>query len=162
MWETQALFKSVLDLQHAFFESVRSQMGNAMVHPRQGPILSLLLHQQGLSQADLRREMKVSAATVAVSLARLEKLGFVTRERNQNNQRANVLTLTEKGEEAAIRLQGVMQRVGQAALEGFSEEELLALANFFQRMERNILGLCQHALKQDSVKEGGGCHASDV
>jgi len=137
-------------------------MWDAPVHPRQGPILSLLLHQQGLSQADLRREMKVSAATVAVSLARLEKLGFVTRARNQSNQRANVLALTEKGEEAAIRLQELMQRVGKAALAGFSEDELQRLANFFQRMERNILTICQHMPGPESGKEDDGRHAPDV
>ncbi|MCL1855389.1 MAG: MarR family transcriptional regulator [Clostridia bacterium] len=121
----------------------------------------MLLHHQGLSQADLRREMKVSAATVAVSLARLEKLGFVTRERNRSNQRANVLMLTEKGVEAAICLQGAMQRVGQAALAGFSEEELQNLASFFQRMERNILALCQPALGMDRGKSHDGRHVPD-
>jgi len=162
MNKTETLFKSVLGLQHAFFESVRSQMWDVPVHPRQGPILALLLHQQGLSQADLRREMKVSAATVAVSLSRLEKLGYVTRERNQSNQRANVLALTEKGEEAAMRLQEAMQQVRQAALTGFNEEELQKLANFFQRMEHNILALCQRPLGLNSEKEDHGYPASDV
>ena len=152
MHEFPALFKSFLSLHHAFFESVRAQMRDSLAYPGQGPILSLLLRRQGFCQADLQREMKVSAATVAVSLARLEKLGFVTRRRNQNNQRANVLELTPKGEEAAVRLQEAMQRAGQAALRGFSEDDLEELAGFFQRMERNIVS---------GVGEDGGRRVPD-
>ena len=104
-------------LQHVFFEAVRSQLDGAEVHPRQGPILGLLLHRDGISQADLVREMHVSAATVAVSISRLEKLGYVTRVRNQRNQRANVLALTDQGRKEAMRLERLMLDIGLAALE---------------------------------------------
>lgn len=125
-------------LQHVFFEAVRSQLDGAEVHPRQGPILGLLLHRDGISQADLVREMRVSAATVAVSISRLEKLGYVTRVRNQRNQRANVLALTDQGRKEAMRLERLMLDIGQAALEGFSESDKIATASLFEQMVENI------------------------
>lgn len=125
-------------LQHVFFEAVRSQLDGAEVHPRQGPILGLLLHRDGISQADLVREMHVSAATVAVSISRLEKLGYVTRVRNQRNQRANVLALTDQGRKEAMRLERLMLDIGQAALEGFSESDKIATASLFEQMVENI------------------------
>jgi len=62
----------------------------------------------------------------------------------------------------AARLQEAMQRVGQAALAGFSEEDLEKLVCFFQRMECNILTLCKHSLDLNSKKEDNRLHASDV
>ncbi|MEA5016533.1 MAG: MarR family winged helix-turn-helix transcriptional regulator [Candidatus Limiplasma sp.] len=125
-------------MQHVFFEAVRSQLDGAEVHPRQGPILGLLLHKDGISQADLVREMHVSAATVAVSLSRLEKLGYVTRARNERNQRANVLALTEQGRREAMRMEKLMLDIGRAALEGFSESDKAAAASLFGQMVENI------------------------
>lgn len=135
MWE---IFQHVFRLQHVFFEAVRSQLDGAEVHPRQGPILGLLLHKDGISQADLVREMHVSAATVAVSLSRLEKLGYVTRARNERNQRANVLALTEQGRREAMRMEKLMLDIGRAALEGFSESDKAAAASLFGQMVENI------------------------
>ncbi len=125
-------------LQHVFFEAVRSQLDGAEVHPRQGPILWLLLHRDGVSQADLVREMHVSAATVAVSISRLEKLGYVTRVRNQRNQRANVLALSDQGRKEAMRLEKLMLDIGQAAMEGLSESDQAMAARLFGQMGENI------------------------
>ena len=124
-------------MQHVFFEAVRSQLEGTEVHPRQGPILGLLLHNDGISQADLVREMHVSAATVAVSISRLEKLGYVTRVRNQHNQRANALALTPHGREQAERLRAAMQRACGLALKDVPPEELI-------RMEILMRDMCDH------------------
>ena len=153
--ENQTLLMSVLGLQHTFFRSIHAQLHETNVHPRQGPILSLLLRHEGFSQADLTREMNVSAATVAVSVSRLEKLGFVTRVRNQNNQRANILALTPSGRQEALRLQDIMQQAMQAAVQGFTDEEIKEMAGFFLRMQENL-----H--KQFGIKERNKNHAPNV
>ena len=121
-----------------FFQCLHAKATTEQVHPGQGPILGYLLHNGGGSQADIVRLMHVSAATVAVSVARLEKLGFVTRERNQANQRANVLLLTEKGRNAAIKMQQVMEEMGSAALKGFSAEECKTMEGYCSRIIQNL------------------------
>ena len=121
-----------------FFQCLHTLGKADQVHPRQGPILGILLHGCGGSQADIVREMKVSAATVAVSVARLEKLGLVTRERNQQNQRANILRLTEKGREVAEQMEETMSEIGQIALEGFSPKERSVMEGYCNRMVQNL------------------------
>lgn len=150
--EPKEIFQQVFRLQHIFFEAVRSQLDGAEVHPRQGPILGLLLDKDGISQADLVREMRVSAATVAVSLARLEKLGFVTRTRNERNQRANVLALTELGRQEALRLEKLMLDISQAALEGIGEEDQRMAATLFKQMVENIRG--KYGIKEWEKEHG--------
>ena len=129
MEEPRGLFRHMFNLQRVFFECVRIRLGNDMsIHPKQGPIMGILLKNEGLSQADLVRELGVTAATVAVSISRLERLGYVRRERNEKNQRANVLSLTET----------VLMEVRDAALKGFDDAELDQIMAYCGRMTRNL------------------------
>ena len=71
----------------------------------------------------MARALNVTAATVAVSAARLEKLGYVARRVNEDNRRANVIGLTEAGKAEARRLGDLMDRVSREALCGLTAEE---------------------------------------
>ena len=127
------------ELPKLYFACLRRRMnGEEHAHPRQGPILCLLLSRDGMSQADLVRKLDVSAATVAVSIARLVRLGYVTRERNMRNQRANTLYLTEKGRAEADRMRQAMDALCGVALAGMSPEERQTLAQLVRRMEENL------------------------
>ena len=146
MDESKQFFFKVFGVRQMFFQCLHAKATNEQVHPGQGPILGYLLHNGGGSQADIVRLMHVSAATVAVSVARLEKLGFVTRERNQANQRANVLLLTEKGRNAAVQMEQAMEEMGRAALNGFSAEDCKAMEGYCERIIQNL----QNRYKQRS------------
>lgn len=138
MQEMKGLFFKVLGIKHAFFQCMHTQGVADQVHPGQGPILGFLLHAGGGSQADIVRTLNVSAATVAVSVARLEKLELVTRERNQANRRANVLMLTERGREVALHMEQAMNEVACAALKGFDAGERKTLESYCDRMMENF------------------------
>ncbi len=140
----EGLAASMLGIARLYFDCVSAQLGEAEhVHPRQAPILGMLLHNEGMSQADLARALKVTPATVAVSAARLERLGLICRRRNARNQRANVLALTQTGRAKAQRLLEAMEAVRLAAFEGFSEEELAQLDSYCARMTQNLRGRYQ-------------------
>ncbi len=138
MENNRELFGQLFDLTRNYTDCLRQRLGGAHVHPGQGPILGLLLSMDNTSQADLVRRMGVSAATVAVSVARLERLGFVQRERNARDQRANILRLTEAGRAEALRMQSAMNAVCDGALEGFTAEERRLLEGFSLRVASNL------------------------
>ncbi len=145
---------SIFGVHHTFIQCLHACVHNSETgpHPRQGPILGLMLEKDGMSQADIVREMRVSAATVAVSLARLEKLGLITREKNQQNQRANILYLTEKGRNEATQMRQTMDEISEVAMEGFTPKEAQQLEGYCARMIQNL----QQKYK---VKECGLKHA---
>lgn len=129
------LFRGMFEVQRAYFDCVRERMGSEMgVYPQQGPILNLLLQNDGLSQAELARRLNVTAATVAVSVARLEKLGYVRRERNEQNHRAYVLTLSDKGRAETQKLLDKLAEVREMALSDFSSDEIKSLIGYCQRI----------------------------
>lgn len=114
------------------------------IHPRQGPILLILKRCKGLSQADLVRMMKVSAATIAVSISRLEKMELVKRKRNELNQRANILALTEAGESVAQQMETNFKTVGKAAIKNIDEKDIELMGLLCSRMIDNMQSSFQH------------------
>ena len=142
MYESQSPFLKFFEIKRAFFQALHACNTAEQAHPGQVPILCLLLRTGESSQADIVRKMKVSAATVAVSVARLERLGLITRERNQTNQRANVLHLTEKGQKVAAEMNRTVAKLEETALLGFSAEEKLFIENCCDRMIQNLQDHC--------------------
>lgn len=129
------LFRDMFEVRRAYFDCVREQMGSEIgVYPQQGPILNLLFQNDGLSQAELARRLNVTAATVAVSVARLEKLGYVQRERNTQNHRAYVLALSETGRAQTQKLLDKLAEVRKTALSGFSDDEMRTLIGYCHRI----------------------------
>ncbi len=139
MEKKNGLIHTLLDTRRIYFEYVRRRLdGDTHTHPQQGPMLSLLLCHNGLSQAELARMLHVTPATVAVSAARLENMGLVCREKNAKNQRAYILTLTDEGRREAQRLQGVLVAANSRAVTGFSEDELALIETFCRRIIANL------------------------
>lgn len=149
MREEERVMKQIFHLQHHFFERVRQMMGQQDgIHPRQGPILGMLCEKEGMSQADIVRKMGVSAASVAVSIARLEKLGYVKRDRDPANQRANVVLLTQEGRDVAERTEALMNSASHEAMAGFSQEEKQTLEEYAKRMSDNLKQALMNGAKE--------------
>lgn len=131
----------LFELQRVYLDHVRQSLGADCAHPRQGPILCLLLKAEGVSQADLTRSLGVSAATVAISIGRLERLGYVRRQRNPHNNRAYLLSLTAEGRMQAERLRMAMRSAGETAALGISDAELAQFCTLMARLTDNLRGL---------------------
>ena len=129
MEEETRLMLRMLSAVRLYFEKARGEMDGEMgAQPRQAPVLGVLARGGEMSQAEVARALNVTAATVAVSAARLEKLGYVARRVNEDNRRANVIGLTEAGKAEARRLGDLMDRVSREALCGLSGRGCCACA----------------------------------
>lgn len=101
MEEETRLMLRMLSAVRLYFEKARAEMGGGIgAQPRQAPVLGVLARGGEMSQAEVARALNVTAATVAVSAARLEKLGYVAR-----------------------RLSELLDRVSREALRGLTAEE---------------------------------------
>lgn len=93
------------------------------------------------SQRDVARTLRVSPATVAVSLKTLERDGYVARAADERDQRRNRVSLTDKGRKAVERCAESFQAVDRRMLSGFSPEEKRQLTGFLTRMIDNLGGM---------------------
>ncbi len=98
-----------------------------------------LLHCEaaGATVAALARELEVDAGAMTRALDRLETKGLVQRERSTTDRRVVHLTLTPEGRAVAELVPGVLAKVLNGHLRGFSHAEWQQMLQLLQRMLAN-------------------------
>lgn len=115
------------------------------VYRGQHQILMFLSWNPGISQKELARIYNVSAATVAVSLKKLEKGGYIERMVNEEDNRYNRIRLTEKGMQAVETSKVFFKEVEDGMFAGFSREEKESLCRELERLRSNLEHMLQTA-----------------
>ena len=68
----------------------------------------------------------------------MEHSGLVRREKAPKDQRCTIVSLTQKGREIALRARASQEEVFFRRLTGFSQEEIITLLSFYERMNHNL------------------------
>src|SRR5690606_230908 len=89
-------------------------------------------------QNDIAKLMDVSAATIAVSLKKLEKGGYINREIDEKDNRLNKINITEKGKKVVEQSKKIFEAVDQKVFQGITDEEKAALINLLQKLNNNL------------------------
>lgn len=117
--------------------SVDKKVEGTGVYRSQHRMLMILGKHPEISQTELAEKLEISPAAVAVSLKKLEKSGLIARQANEDDNRVNHVTVTEKGG-LTIKVSAEYFREMEAALlKDFSMEEMEALEKFFKRIIAN-------------------------
>ena len=100
-------------------------------------LLMILGNHPDSSQTAIAEKMEISPPAVAVTLKKLEKGGYISRQCQVQDNRVNEVVVTQKGQEAIDKSVACFQEVEAAILAGFSEEEMEQLKSFLKRMIAN-------------------------
>ncbi len=119
------------------------------VYRSQHRLLMILGKHSDCSQSVIAEKLDVSPAAVAVSLKKLERSGYISRQCNAEDNRINHVVMTDKGKEVISRSIRYFQEIEDAAFEGFSEEELERCQAFLIRMIDNEEKYFQSLVKQE-------------
>jgi DNA-binding MarR family transcriptional regulator len=95
--------------------------------PGQFPVLLALWHEDGLTQRQLLDRMEVEQATLANTLARMERDGLILRRPHPSDRRAQIISLSERGRD-----------LEQMAIEAAAQADDEIFAGF-RRFERELL-----------------------
>lgn len=98
-----------------------------------------LYQQDGLLQAELCKRIGIEQPTSVRTLDRMERDGFVKREKSPSDRRAFQIRLTDKGRCYEAYILNSAEKLNLLALEGFTLEERLAFEQFIQRLNANLL-----------------------
>ena len=95
--------------------------------PGQFPVLLELWHGDGLTQKQLLDRLEVEQATLANTLARMERDGLIRREPHPKDRRAQIILLTELGRDLERRAIDAAADADADLFEGFRlfERELM-------------------------------------
>lgn len=108
------------------------------VYQAQHRLLMEISHNQNASQIDIARLMDVSAATIAVSLKKLEKGGYINKEMYEGDNRLNQITITEKGNKVVEQSKQIFDSTNRKVFEGFTDEEKVTLSALLQKLDANL------------------------
>ncbi len=100
-------------------------------------LLMILGKHPDCSQTAIAEKMEISPPAVAVTLKKLEKGGYISRQCLEEDNRVNEVVVTEKGRQAISESIVCFQEVESAILKGFSDQEMEQLSGFLQRMIAN-------------------------
>ena len=128
----------LMQIIHAHYLYNFSKLEKVAMHPKQFPLLRLIFEYPGLNQRELAERLNIKPPTVAVSIKRLEKAGFVERKQDENNLRISRIYLTDKGTEVMELGREIIAEEEKTALQDFTPEEKTLLLEFLKRIKYNL------------------------
>jgi DNA-binding MarR family transcriptional regulator len=102
--------------------------------PGQFAVLLELDTTDGLTQADLSVRLRVEQPSMAQTVARLRRNGFVQRSTHEGDRRATRLWLTDKARDALPPAVEAATRANERALRALDPEQAAALLAALQRL----------------------------
>ncbi|AGC68179.1 transcriptional regulator, MarR family [Thermoclostridium stercorarium subsp. stercorarium DSM 8532] len=108
------------------------------VYHAQHRLLMEIARNPNVSQNDIARSMDVSAATIAVSLKKLENKGYIRRETDEGDNRLNKIIITEKGNNVVEQSKQIFKQTNQKVFEGFTYDEKCTLFVLLQKLDNNL------------------------
>lgn len=114
------------------------QLEGTGVYRSQHQILMFVSNNPKVSQKELADMYGVSGATIAVSLKKLEKGGYIERVVDQNDNRCNQICITQKGRKVVEESVCIFRRLESCMFDGFSDHDMKELGELLDRIYVNL------------------------
>ena len=126
---------------HTVAGEIEREMGpNGLTNAQWIPLFKLSIGSAS-TVAELARECQLDAGAMTRLLDRLETKGLLRRVRSSEDRRVVNLELTDDGKSAAQQIPGVLCRVQNAHMKGFSHAEWQTLKSLLRRILENALAI---------------------
>lgn len=126
-----------LSVLHRYY--IHQNASAAGLYAGQPPVLEYLKQHGTVVQKQIADALHVSAASVAVSIRRMEKNGLVSRETDSADMRCNRVGITPAGLRALDDFDAVCHELDSRLFSGISQEELQCFDKILGRMTANLL-----------------------
>lgn len=127
---------------HALTRAYRGALEQAGLTYTQYLVMLVLWETDGVSVSKIAHRLELDSATLTPMLKRIETAGFVTRNRNADDERVVEINLTEVGRELQHKIARVQQ--GVECQTGLCNEEFIQLRDSLHRLMENMAKSAQH------------------
>lgn len=121
-------------LRQSFNEAVAEQG----LFSGQQDIIFLLNDCEGMTVGEIAKKLKSSAATVSVSVKRMEKAGFITKKADEADARIIRLYPTEKAKSAPENIKNRMDALESVLHKNMNDEEAVLLSDLLEKAIGNM------------------------
>jgi DNA-binding MarR family transcriptional regulator len=104
----------------------------------QPAILEFILQNNNCTQKELAEHLHISPPSVATTLKRMEKAGFIKRIEDESDTRKKRLAVTEKGENALHDFRKLCDETDSQLFINFTEDDKEQLMSYLKRLNGNI------------------------
>lgn len=118
--------------------TVERQLQKTGVYRGQHHMLMYISDHPNRSQVEIAEGMEITPATVAVTIKKLVKEGYIKKQMDDNDNRFNKIELTEKGNRVVKESHWIFGRIDEEMLKGFTKEEIIQLKDYIERIKNNL------------------------
>ena len=119
-------------IQRTFLAAFRE--AGLYITPDQGLIISALFHGHAKNQQDIARFTGKDKTTITRALDVLIKEGYINRDTDPEDRRANMITLTRKGIDLHNKMVVIYEKKKDEIFKGFSKEKLKTCQETLDRL----------------------------
>jgi len=130
-------------LARLFHQALAVRIGPLGLAPAQFMVLLELWSEEGLTQRELVQRLDVEQATMANTLARMERDGLIERRALKGDKRARTIHLTAKARALENPARREAQAVNASALAALSPSDQDALLDLMRRAATGLIRSCE-------------------
>lgn len=136
--EEPSLHILLYQLMHRTIQKSAQLLGRYDLKPGQAGILFILEKYKQMSQKELAARMGVTPPSITVALQKMEKLGYILRENDPEDQRVIRIRTTEKGKSCISRIKEASEELEAVMFRDISPAEILLFKRLLQQMKQNL------------------------
>ncbi len=148
-YESKSTKELFVELARVYFVKKYKVVADKGIHPGQEALLELVSNESGLSQKDLAKKLKIQPPTVAVSIKRMEKAGWLTREIDETDKRISRVFITQEGQKVLEEVKIKSKELDDIVFAGIPEVEKCLLHRILIQIIENI----RNTMDQDEMDE---------
>ncbi len=132
------LSEDIMHLSRLLFQRNARALEALDIGAGQIPILHALYESGSLSQREIADRIRVTPATISITIRKMERANLVVRRGSTADARVYTVHLTDAGRERFEEALYAMNLPYGEMLKGFSEEEVELFRSFICRMDENM------------------------
>jgi DNA-binding MarR family transcriptional regulator len=125
-------------LAKAASRALQARADGAGFAPGQLPVLLELWNGDGLTQRELLDRLDIEQATMANTLARMQRDGLISRRRHPSDRRAQLVFLTQRGKALRDKAMTAASQTEDALFQGFRRFERELLLEYMRMLLANL------------------------
>ena len=142
-------------LSRLHLQAMQARLAAHKTSAAQLPVLQCLWQQDGLTQSQICRTLRVEQPTLANTISRMVRDGLVRKVKDTNDRRQTILRLTPRAKELEQVLNLAAAEVLTAALQGFDSLMLDQYMYMTRRMIANMEKALEHPEQEPSSSPQG-------
>ncbi len=136
--DTISLISRIRENANKFICSELETSGIKGIVPSHGDIMAVLFKSHKCTMKELAANIRRTKATLTVLVDKLEKIGYVKREKSSQDSRVTYITLTKKGLDLKPVFEDISKKLNNLVFTDISEKEGETLHKILEKINKNL------------------------